>query len=104
VLRHVENADVCDFFDSRYNAAKPGMQAAMSGPVLNKLSAFTSDPNFRHLLGQARSTFSLGQALDRGFWILLNLDKGRLGPESATVASLFLSKIKHALFSRTRHD
>ena len=104
LLRHVENPDVRNFFESRYNAAKPGMQAAMSGPVLNKLSAFTADPHFRHLLGQARSTFSLREALDQGYWILLNLDKGRLGPESATVASLFLAKIKNALFSRARRD
>ena len=104
LLRSVENSDVRSFFESRYNAAKPGMQAAMSGPVLNKLSVFTADPHFRHLLGQAKSTFSLSHALDHGFWILLNLDKGRLGPESSTVASLFLGKIKHALFSRTRRD
>jgi hypothetical protein len=51
-----------------------------------------------------KSTFSLSDALDRGFWIVLNLDKGRLGPESGTAASLFLAKIKHALFSRTRRD
>ena len=95
LLRSVENSDVRSFFESRYNAAKPGMQAAMSGPVLNKLSVFTADPHFRHLLGQAKSTFSLSHALDHGFWILLNLDKGRLGPESSTVASLFLGKIKH---------
>jgi energy-coupling factor transporter ATP-binding protein EcfA2 len=104
LLRHVENSDVRSFFESRYNAAKPGMQAAMSGPVLNKLSPFTADPHFRHLLGQPQSTFSLGQALDHGFWILLNLDKGRLGPESATAASLFLAKVKNALFSRTQRD
>jgi energy-coupling factor transporter ATP-binding protein EcfA2 len=104
LLRSVENDDVRSFFASRYNAAKPGMQAAMSGPVLNKSSAFTADPHFRHLLGQPKSTFSISHALDRGFWILLNLDKGRLGPESGTAASLFLAKIKHALFSRARRD
>jgi energy-coupling factor transporter ATP-binding protein EcfA2 len=93
LLRSVENDDVRSFFASRYNAAKPGMQAAMSGPVLNKSSAFTADPHFRHLLGQPKSTFSISHALDRGFWILLNLDKGRLGPESGTAASLFLAKI-----------
>jgi hypothetical protein len=104
LLRRVQNSDVRSFFESRYSTAKPGMQAAMSGPVLNKLSAFTADQHFRHLLGQARSTFSLSHALDHGFWIVLNLDKGRLGPESGTVASLFLAKVKNALFSRKRRD
>ncbi len=59
LLQQVDNSDVRSFFESRYNAAKPGMQAAMSGSVLNKLSVFTADPHFRHLLGQAKSTFSL---------------------------------------------
>jgi energy-coupling factor transporter ATP-binding protein EcfA2 len=104
LLRCVENSDVRSFFESRYNAAKPGMQAAMSGPVLNKLSVFTADPHFRHLLGQAQSTFSLSHALDHGFWILLNLDKGQLGPESGTVASLFLAKVKNVLFARNSRD
>jgi hypothetical protein len=39
-------------------------------------------------------------AIDRGRWILLNLDKGRLGEQAATLGSLFLTKLKNALFSR----
>jgi hypothetical protein len=99
-LRQVRNADVRSYFEDRYGTSKPGMQAAMAGPVLNKLSAFTADPHFRHLLGQTHSTFSISRALDRGFWILLNLDKGRLGVESATAGSLFFTKLKNELFAR----
>jgi len=36
----------------------------MTGPVLNKLTAFTADPHFRHILGQQKSTFSLIDAMD----------------------------------------
>jgi len=67
---------------------------------LNKISTFTADPHFRHILGQSQSTFSLLEAIDRGYWVLLNLDKGRLGEQASTLGSLFLTRLKNALFSR----
>ena len=55
------------------------MQGVYRDAILNKVSGFTTDPRFRHILGQQRSTFSLLDAMDRGWWVILNLDKGRLG-------------------------
>jgi hypothetical protein len=77
------------------------MQAVMREPILNKTSAFTADPHFRHIVGQARSTFSVLEAMDSGRWIILNLHKGTLGEQAATLGSLFFTTIKNALFSRT---
>jgi hypothetical protein len=77
------------------------MKGVYREAVLNKLSAFTGDPHFRHLLGQAKSTFDLRVVLDHPYWILLNLDKGRLGDQAATLGALLLSRIKHTLFARS---
>src|SRR5207237_9834674 len=65
-----------------------------------KTTAFTADPHFRHILGQQRSSFSLLEAMDRGYWIVFNLDKGRLGEQASTLGSLFLTKLKNAVFGR----
>jgi hypothetical protein len=69
-------------------------------PILNKTSTFTTDPQFRHILGERNSTFSLQDAMQRGCWVVLNLHKGRLGEGAVTLGSLFLNMIKNALFSR----
>ncbi len=69
-----------------------------------KISGFTTDQRFRHILGQQRSTFSLLDAMDRGQWVILNLDKGRLGEQASTFGSLLLTKLKNALFSRRRRQ
>ena len=42
--------------------------------------------------------------MDRGCWILLNLDKGKFGESAATFGSLFIAKFKHAFFSRKRRE
>src|ERR1017187_1783133 len=103
-LRTATNSEARDYFAARYNPASEGMQNMFRDAVLNKVSAFTADPHFRHILGQQRSTFSLIDAIDRGYWIILNLDKGRLGEHAATLGSLLLTKVKNALFARRRRQ
>jgi Helicase HerA, central domain len=99
-LARSQNQEVSDYFSSRFNQASDAMQAVYRDAILNKVSGFTSDPRFRHLLGQQRSTFSLTAAIDGGCWVILNLDKGRLGEQAATLGSLLLTRLKNDLFAR----
>ncbi len=103
-LANITNSEVREYFEGRYDQASDAMRRVLAEPVLNKVSLFISDARFRHLLGQQHSTFSLVEAMDRGCWIILNLDKGRLGDQATIFGSLFLTKIKHAFFSRARRD
>ena len=103
-MTKVTNADVRQYFELRYDPLSEPMKAVMREPILNKLSAFTADPHFRHIVGQRHSTFSLIDAIDRGYWIILNLHKGKLGEQSATLGSLFLTMGKNSLFSRRTPD
>jgi hypothetical protein len=103
-LRHVRNPEVRSYFETRYDSLSQSMQGAFREAVLNKTTAFTADPHFRHILGQQQSSFSLSEAMDNGYWIVLNLDKGRLGEQSATLGSLFLAKLKNAVFARRSRE
>jgi hypothetical protein len=103
-LRSAGNSEARDYFAVRYNQASEGQQTQFRDAVLNKVSAFTADPHFRHILGQQRSTFSLLDAIDNGYSIIMNLDKGRLGEHAATLGSLLLTKVKNALFARRRRE
>jgi Type IV secretion-system coupling protein DNA-binding domain len=103
-LKRLTNLEVRQYFELRYDQATEPMRAVMREPILNKVSAFTADPHFRHIVGQQRSTFSVVDAMDRGHWIVLNLHKGRLGEQAATLGSLFLTTIKHALFLREKRE
>jgi hypothetical protein len=103
-LGQATNAEVTGYFESRYNVASPGMQASLRDPVLNKITGFVADPHFRHIVGQRQMAFSLVDAIDRGFWILLNIDKARLGEQAITLGSLFLAQFKNAFFARRRRE
>jgi len=100
-LGNVANAEVRQYFDLRYDQVSEAMQATMREPILNKTSAFTADPKFRHIIGQQHSSFSFREAMDEGYWIIVNLAKGRLGAQALTLGSLIFTMVKNALFART---
>jgi hypothetical protein len=100
-LGAVLNPEVRQYFELRYDQVSDAMQATMREPILNKTSAFTADPKFRHIVGQAASSFSFRDAMDQGQWIIVNLAKGRLGAQALTLGSLIFTMVKHALFART---
>lgn len=101
-LKKTPNAEVRHYFESRYGKASEQMQAVMREPILNKTSAFTSDPRFRDIVGQAHSTFSFKQAMDEGYVVIANFEKGKLGAQALTLASLVFTTFKNAIFTRER--
>jgi energy-coupling factor transporter ATP-binding protein EcfA2 len=103
-LKNVQNAEVRQYFELRYGQASEPMRAVMREPILNKTSTFTADPNFRHIIGQRNSTFSMREAMDRGYWVIADLDKGKLGEQALTLASLLFTVVKSALFTRERRS
>ena len=103
-LKNLGNPEVKQYFELRYDQASEPMRAVMREPILNKVSAFTADPHFRHIVGQTHSTFSILEAMDKGYWVILNLHKGKLGEQAATLGSLFLTTVKNALFARASRE
>jgi len=101
-LKNVPNAEVRQYFEFRYGQVSEPMRAVMREPILNKTSAFTADPRFRHIVGQTQSTFSMREAMDQGHWVIVDLPKGQLGEQALTLGSLLFTVIKNALFTRTR--
>jgi hypothetical protein len=103
-LQKAQNPEVREYFENRYDKASEPMRATMREPILNKITAFTADPRFRHIVGQQNSTFSVLEALDKGLWIVVNLHKGKLGDQAATLGSLFLALVKNAVFTRQSRE
>jgi hypothetical protein len=99
-LKNVSNAEVRQYFELRYDRLSEAMQAAIREPAINKLQELNADPHFRHIIGQQHSTFSISEALDEGHWVIVNLNKGRLGEQALTLGGLIFTMLKDAIFAR----
>jgi len=78
-------------------------RARATAPLLNKVSAFATNPLLRAVIGQHRSSFNLREAMDGKKILLCDLSKGALGSDiSSLLGSLITTKLY--LASLTRQD
>ncbi len=71
-------------------------------PVLNKVGAFTANPVIRNIIGQPKSTFNIREIMDDGKILVVNLSKGLLGEDNASIlGALLVTKIQLAAMSRS---
>lgn len=76
-------------------------RAMVVAPLLNKLRVFTSRPAVRHMLSQAAPPLSLDAVLSERRILLVNLNRGQIGPETAgLLGSLLLLQLWRAIQRR----
>lgn len=69
--------------------------------LVNKIGQFTTNPVIRNIIGQPKSTFNFRQAMDERKIIIMNMSKGLIGEQSATLlGALLITKIYLAAMSR----
>jgi hypothetical protein len=93
------NAEVKAYFRDRYEQLSDAMQSVMREVILNKASAFTTDPAIRHMIGQTQG-LNVSEALDAGHWVTIRLNKSTLGENSETLAALILARFQSAVYAR----
>jgi hypothetical protein len=101
VLAHATNPAIRDFWEIEYAKMPPKLQAEAISPIQNKVGQFTLMPQLRNILGQPQSTLNVRRIMDDGQVLLVNLSKGRLGEDAATLlGALLISQVQLAALGR----
>lgn len=88
-------------FWSSFEAWSERERAAAIAPVMNKLRPLLLRPELRAAVGQTRASFDLRRVFTERKVLLVNLNKGLLGPESAALlGSLVISQLWQAILGR----
>jgi hypothetical protein len=86
---------------ARYEAMSPGQQAQLTGPVLTRLRQFLLRPALRRILDQAEPAFQLADVMRRPRILLVPLNAGILGGESARLlGSLLVTQLWQLTLAR----
>ncbi len=101
-LSYCKDAVVLQFWNVEFASWNDKFQAEAIAPVLNKVGAFTANPIIRNIIGQPKSTFNIRQIMDEGKILIVNLSKGLIGEDNASILGSFLvTKIQLAAMSRS---
>lgn len=88
------NAQVRRFWLHEFAGYTKSFRTEAVAPIENKVGAFLADPVLQRILAQRRSAFEVRRVMDEGKLLLVNLSKGRLGADSASLlGSLLVSKL-----------
>lgn len=101
-LGYCTDTVVLQFWNIEFNSWTEKFQAEAIAPVLNKVGAFTANPVIRNIIGQPKSTFNIRQLMDEGKILIVNLSKGLIGEDNASILGAFIvTKIQLAAMSRS---
>jgi len=79
----------------------PKLAAEWVAPILNKIGRFLTNKVIRNIVAQPRSSFDFRDVMDQGKVLLVNLSKGKLGEDNASLlGSVLVGKILIAALSR----
>ena len=97
----VANAQVRDFWLREYESYPRNFRAEAVAPIQNKIGAFLANPVLHGIVTQPRSAFDLRQVMDGGKILLVNLAKGKIGEDAASLlGALVVSRIGLAALGR----
>lgn len=92
-------------FWAGFEAWSEAERTAAIAPVMNKLRPFIMRSNLRRVIGQMRPLFDVRQVFTERKILLVNLSKGRLGPEAAALlGSLVVAQLWQATLERSGID
>lgn len=101
-LSYCTDTVVLQFWNIEFASWTEKFQAEAIAPVLNKVGAFTANPVIRNIIGQPKSTFNVRQIMDEGKILIVNLSKGLIGEDNASILGAFMvTKIQLAAMSRS---
>lgn len=101
-LEYCTDVTVLQFWKAEFGQWGEKQVNEAIAPVLNKVGAFTANPIVRNIIGQPKSSFNIRKIMDEGKILVVNLSKGLIGEDNASILGSFLvTKIQLASMSRS---
>lgn len=101
VVGRIQNEQVKEFWNKEFKGYNPRYQQEMIAPIQNKVGAFLADPKLHRIFTDAPVDLHIRKLMDKGKILIVNLAKGRLGDDSASLlGAIFVTTLGLAAMSR----
>lgn len=95
IVARLKDPELRNFWLNEFEKYSQGFRMEAVSPILNKVGQFLVYPVLRNIIGQKKSTFSLGKVMNERGILLANLSKGKLGEDvSSLLGSLLVTAIE----------
>lgn len=105
ILHFVKDPLVKKFWEEEFKQMKGNQKLVTEAisPIQNKVNRFLASTTIRNILGQRNSTIDFWDAMNSKKIILINLAKGKIGPDNANLlGALLVSRIQFYALQRAK--
>ncbi|MFA5143738.1 MAG: type IV secretion system DNA-binding domain-containing protein [Candidatus Omnitrophota bacterium] len=103
LVSRLTNDQLKNFWLNEFEKYSPYFQQEAISPIQNKIGQFLNNPILREIVSQPKSSFNLKEIMDSGKILLVNLSKGKIGEDSASLLGAMLIA-KMGLTALSRQD
>ena len=101
IAHSLQNEPVRRFLEYEFESFSFGYRADGVAPIQNKVGAFLADPRLNRILSTPQKELHVRRIMDEGKVLLINLAKGRIGEDSASLlGGLLVTTIGLAAYTR----
>ncbi len=105
IVEKLKDKALVNFWRDEFDKMPPNLQKEAVAPIQNKVGQFVTSPMIRRVIGNAKSTIELDDAMNDGKIILANLSQGRLGEDnSALLGAMLITKLQLVAMRRVNID
>ncbi|MDO8886415.1 TraM recognition domain-containing protein [Candidatus Oleimmundimicrobium sp.] len=105
VIPKIENPVVKDYWLTTFNELDIKTKNVILNPPLNKIRRFIGNKAILNVIAQEKSTFNIRKIMDEGKILIVNLAKGRIGEDNASLfGGMIVSKIQLESMARVEVD
>lgn len=105
IVEKLTDKALVNFWRDEFDKMPPNLQKEAIAPIQNKVGQFVTSPMIRRVIGNAKSTIALDDAMNDGKIILANLSQGRLGEDnSALLGAMLITKLQLVAMRRVNID
>ncbi len=103
LVSRLTNEQLKNFWLNEFEKYSPYFQQEAISPIQNKIGQFLNNPILREIVSQPKSSFNIRKIMDSGKILLVNLSKGKIGEDSASLLGAMLIA-KMGLTALSRQD
>jgi len=103
LVSRLTNEQLKNFWLNEFEKYSPYFQQEAISPIQNKIGQFLNNPILREIVSQPKSSFNIREIMDSGKILLVNLSKGKIGEDSASLLGAMLIA-KMGLTALSRQD
>jgi type IV secretory pathway TraG/TraD family ATPase VirD4 len=101
LVERIKSPEIKSFWLKEFAEYPVRMQAEALSPIQNKIGQFLNNNVIKKIVGRRQSSFNLRDVMDNRKVLIVNLSKGKIGEDSASLlGSMLITKLALAALSR----